>query len=32
MGQPGSKYFKGRCICGDRVIHYVVWDGVRNYE
>ena len=30
--KPGNKYFKGRCIQGQQVLHYVVWDGVRNYE
>jgi hypothetical protein len=30
--RPGSKYFKGRVVYGNRVLRYVVWDGVRNYE
>jgi hypothetical protein len=30
--KPGNKYFKGRVIRGQRVLHYVVWDGIRNYE
>jgi hypothetical protein len=29
---PGKKYFKGRIIYGERVLHYVVWDGIRNYK
>jgi hypothetical protein len=29
---PGHKYFKGRVIAGKRVHHYVVWDGLNNYE
>jgi hypothetical protein len=29
---PGKKYFKGRIIKGERVFHYAIWDGVRNYE
>jgi hypothetical protein len=32
MSLPGKKYFKGRCIAGERVLHYVVWDGIYNYE
>jgi hypothetical protein len=32
MDRPGSQYFKGRCVCGERVMHYVIWDGVRDYE
>jgi hypothetical protein len=32
MSRSGSKYFKGRIIRGERVLHYVVWDGVRDYE
>jgi hypothetical protein len=32
MHRPGSKYFKGRLVCGERVFHYVIWDGVHNYE
>jgi hypothetical protein len=27
-----SRYFKGRVICGQQVLRYVVWDGIRNYE
>jgi len=29
---PGAKYFKGRVIHDRHVLHYVVWDGVRDYE
>jgi hypothetical protein len=27
-----KKYFKGRIIRGERALHYVVWDGIRNYK
>jgi hypothetical protein len=30
--KSGDKYFKGRVICGQNVLHYVVWNGVHNYE
>jgi hypothetical protein len=30
--RPGSKYFKGRAILGERVLRSVVWDGVRDYQ
>jgi hypothetical protein len=32
VNRPGDKYFKGRVIGGERVFHYIVWDGVRDYE
>jgi hypothetical protein len=32
MSQPGTKYFKGRAVQGERVLHYIVWDGVHDYE
>lgn|SRR5262249_2647275 len=32
MNRPGSKYFTGRIICGERVLRYFIWDGVRDYE
>jgi hypothetical protein len=28
--KPGAKYFKGRVMRGARVLHYVVWNGVKN--
>ena len=33
MSIPGAKLFKGRIIdpTTHRVVHYVVWDGVRDY-
>src|SRR5262245_17654368 len=30
--KPGSKYFKGRIFAGERVLHYIIWDGVRDYQ
>jgi hypothetical protein len=24
-------YFKGRTVCGKRVFHWVIWDGVHDY-
>jgi hypothetical protein len=32
MNRPGAKYFKGRLIRGERVLHYVVWDGGHGYK
>jgi hypothetical protein len=34
LHRPGKKLFKGRIIhpTTHRVVHYVVWDGVRDYE
>jgi len=32
MSKPGSKYFKGRIYQGERVLHYIIWDGVRDYR
>ena len=34
MNHPGKKLFKGRIIhpATHRVVHYVVWDGVHDYE
>lgn len=32
MGLPGSKYFAGRLVRGERVLRYVVWDGVHAYK
>ena len=32
MSKPGSKYFKGRIYQGKRVLHYIIWDGVRDYR
>jgi hypothetical protein len=30
--KPGQKYFKGRVYERERMVPYVVWDGVRDYE
>jgi hypothetical protein len=32
MTKPGTKYFKGRIVCGDTVSHLIIWDGVRDYQ
>ncbi len=32
MAPPGKKYFKGRIYVGDAVHHYVIWDGVRDFQ
>jgi hypothetical protein len=32
MTSPGEKYFKGRLCKGPEAHHYVVWDGVRDYQ
>ena len=32
MPLPGEKYFKGRVYNGSEVHHYVVWDGIHDYQ
>jgi hypothetical protein len=32
MNRPGSKYFKGRLVGRERVLQYVIWDGVRDFQ